>query len=121
MEGWVADGLARGDAPGRAGEGDGFGVRGGGMEGMGQGVMGQEDWKELWEWAPLAANEVAKEEEWLVGEWTPEEKAQGLHLEEEGGGDGDEDMEDEEEEEEEEEDRMNLEEVLRFMSTGVLR
>ncbi|KAL8633192.1 hypothetical protein Q9189_001092 [Teloschistes chrysophthalmus] len=130
VEGWVAEGLARGDAN-RDRPRDGMGGvagREGMAMGMGREGMGQDDWKELWEWAPLAANEVAKEGEWLVGEWTPEEKARGVHLQEGGGdgdrgeGEGDEDMEDEEDDDEDdEEDGMKLEEVLRFMSTGVMR
>ncbi|KAL8663523.1 MAG: hypothetical protein Q9202_003833 [Teloschistes flavicans] len=131
VEGWVADGLAQGRSAlsGSEDRGDGMGAVREGTTGGKQMMMGQEEeWKELWRWAPPAANGVAMEGEWLLGEWTPEEKARGLHLEAGGEGEGDEEMEDEEEEEEEEEEGvegagggMKMEEVLRFLSTGVRR
>ena len=79
------------------------------------------DWRELWEWAPARANEEAREYEWLTGERTPEEDEDGMDV-------------GEEEEAEEEGDRegmqdgegvtegrgtMRMEDMLRFMSTGV--
>ncbi|KAL8703206.1 MAG: hypothetical protein Q9201_003592 [Fulgogasparrea decipioides] len=113
VEEWVGEGLQRGnEAVGSAG----------GVEEEGMGGEEGNNWKELWDWAPLRANEEARGYEWLTGEWTPEERKEGMD-EDEGEEKGD--IEEQEEEEgggkglaEGEAKGMRMEEVLRFMSMG---
>ncbi|KAL8730874.1 MAG: hypothetical protein Q9166_003801 [cf. Caloplaca sp. 2 TL-2023] len=133
VEEWVEEGYKRGkDVVGREGVMAG-GLRGEGEmgkeRGMGaKGEMDEEKWKELWAWCPVRANEEAMGYEWLTGKWTREEREEGMNGE-------DEDEEDEGEEdgtEGQKEEGMGglggegalgravrMEDVLRFMSTGV--
>ncbi|KAL8989893.1 MAG: hypothetical protein Q9169_008256, partial [Polycauliona sp. 2 TL-2023] len=115
VEGWVEEGLGyigggvegyrenhRGGEGegGDVGRGDGEGYMGGGGEGGGKGgEMHVEEWKELWEWAPVRANEEARGYEWFSEEFTVEER--------EGGMDVDADKVDDDDEEENEEDKVD--------------
>ena len=124
VEGWVEAGRARGGVvPGM-----------GGGDGEGDGIEG------LWGWAALEANRLAREREWMGNKWSAEERRDmGL-----GSDDEDEDDDDEEDDEDEEmEDgndagsgpskkqgvvakreaggkMMDMEDILRFMSRGVI-
>lgn len=136
MEEWVEEGervggLVGGGGGGAGGGGSGEeGEREGGGEGAGGGGdrergMQREEWRELWEWGPVRANEEARGYEWFTGEYTKEEREVG-GMDVDGG---------EEEEEEEKDDgdgarveedgegamakTVKMEDLLRFMSTGI--
>lgn len=128
VEEWVEEGGVVGDmvAGIRGGGGeDREGGAGGGEEG--EKGMQREEWRELWEWGPVRANEEARGYEWFTGEYTKEEREVG-GMDVDGG---------EEEEEDEKEDggegvkgeeegvdggvakTVKMEDLLRFMSVGI--
>ncbi|CAO1596313.1 mediator of RNA polymerase II transcription subunit 8 [Xanthoria calcicola] len=131
VEEWVEEGGMVGDMVAGIGGGGGGGRGGGGDNGDGGGEEGEkgmqrEEWRELWEWGPVRANEEARGYEWFTGEYTREEREVG-GMDVDGG---------EEEEEEEKEDgdgargederveggvakTVKMEDLLRFMSTGI--
>ncbi|KAI4175998.1 MAG: hypothetical protein LQ343_001280 [Gyalolechia ehrenbergii] len=135
VEEWVGQGLEMGRREGcgrdlREG-GDSRGDRGmgeGGGGGRGEG-MDEDAWKGLWEWVMVRANEEAREYEWGVGgedeeEGEEEEEGEdGMDVEEEEGGEGfgggGGERGDKGEKVEEAGRALRMEEVLRFMNTGM--
>ncbi|KAL8841116.1 MAG: hypothetical protein Q9176_003457 [Flavoplaca citrina] len=113
VEEWVEEGAR---------VGKGIDVAGGWEGRRKEDGMDQEKWRELWDWGPVRANEEARGYEWFTGEWTGEEMEGGMDVdagEEEGEdqvGDG---KGEEREEGVEETKAVKMEDVLRFMSTGV--
>ncbi len=112
------------------GRGIGEGLR----EGKGGG-MRVEEWRELWDWGPVRANQEARGYEWFVGDVLREEEGEGgMDVdgdgdvgggddgeEEDGEGDGEGEVKVEGEEKEKEGvvgKAVKMEDVLRFMSTG---
>ena len=120
VEEWVEEGARVGRGVDVAG-----GVAGtGGWDGRRKEEgMDQEKWRELWDWGPVRANEEARVYEWFTGDWTGEEMEGGMDVdaaelegEEEEGNDG---KGEERKEGVEEMKTMKMEDVLRFLSTGV--
>lgn len=131
VEEWVEEGGKVGDMVAGIGGGGRGGGGGGDREGDGAGGgeeggkgMQREEWRELWEWGPVRANEEAMGYEWFTGEYTKEE----------GGMDVDGGEEEEEDEDEDDGDgvkgederveggvakTVKMEDLLRFMSIGI--
>lgn len=106
--------------------------RDGGQKALREGALSETQLAELWEWAPVEANAEARRRDW-GGDFTLEEMDEGVkgvvtglrrRLDE--GGEEDEEMEEDAEEEGEGpgesgpvQPSMPLDDVLRFMTTGV--
>ncbi|KAI4226678.1 MAG: hypothetical protein L6R36_002991 [Xanthoria steineri] len=134
VEEWVEEGGKVGDmvAGGAAGVGGEDKEGGGGAGGAGGGgdrekAMQREEWRELWEWGPVRANEEARGYEWFTGEYTKEEREVG-GMDVDGGEEGEEDEEKDdgdgggtrgEEEEGAMAKTVKMEDVLRFMNVGI--
>ncbi len=100
VEEWVEEGAR---------VGRGIDVAGGWEGSRKEDGMDQKTWRELWDWGPVRANEEARGYEWFTGEWTGEEMEGGMDV----------DAGEEREGGVEEMKTVKMEDVLRFMSTGV--